>query len=181
MLGRLLKGLLKGLILGSLVGYGLAAAGMAAPSALVAYPVAVVLGVLLAMVAGKPIWAEGARIEVGAKAAAGALLAPGLLALARYFVNVGLPFDPSALPGIRAGGEVALGTFAVTSMAMVGAVLAGFFDADNSPPEPEAEGKRVATSKKRIDADLDEADLEAELRAAEAAEAKAAELEQKKR
>src|SRR5262245_59186288 len=37
MIGRLILGLVKGLVLGALVGFGLAAAGMAVPGALIAY------------------------------------------------------------------------------------------------------------------------------------------------
>ena len=54
---RLILGLLKGLILGGLVGYGLAAAGFGVPGALVAYASAAPVGVLVAAVAVKPIWA----------------------------------------------------------------------------------------------------------------------------
>ncbi|MBW2529075.1 MAG: hypothetical protein JRI23_33165, partial [Deltaproteobacteria bacterium] len=70
---RLLIGLLKGLVLGGLAGYGLASLGFAAPSALIAYPAAVVMGLVIACLAGKPIWAKGARIEVGMKAVVAAI------------------------------------------------------------------------------------------------------------
>lgn len=147
---RLVLGLLKGLLLGGLVGYALAAAGLAAPSAWIAYPAAAVVGVLIATVAGKPIWAKDARIEVGMKAAAGAILAPGLMWLARSFLTLGLPFDASLLPGVSATGAT-LGTFAVTSLALVAALLGGFFEADNQPgpPEEKPEGR---PPQKRIDA-----------------------------
>ena len=174
MLARLIMGLVKGLVLGALVGYGLAAAGMGAPGALIAYPVAVVVGVLTALVAGKPIWAKDARIEAGTKAIAAAILAPGLMWLARSYATMGLPFDPSALPGLEglAGSELTLGTFAVTSVAMVAALLAGFFDADNSPSsDGESSGdKTKGTSKKRIavDDEAAAAELLAELEAEEA-------------
>lgn len=154
MLLRLIIGLVKGLVLGGLAGFGLAAAGFVAPSALVAYPAAIVLGLLIACLAGKPIWAKGARIEVGMKAVVAAIFAPLLLFLARRFVTMGLPIDPSVI-GLETT-TAALGTFAVTSYAMVAAVLAGFFDADNDPGEEEkgdakqakaaATGKRIAAS-----------------------------------
>jgi hypothetical protein len=170
---RLLTGLAKGLIIGGLIGYGLAAAGAGVPGALIAYPVAVLLGGLLALIAGKPIWAEGARIEVGTKAVAGAVFAPGLLWLARSFATVGIPFDLGALPGLASlsGQAATIGTFAVTSLAMVAALIGGFFDADNSPLD-EAQQAALA-GKQRIDVDLENADLEAELAAAEEAEAEA--------
>jgi hypothetical protein len=171
---RLVMGLVKGLVLGALVGYGLAAAGMGTPGALIVYPVAVVVGVLVALVAGKPIWAKDARIEVGTKAVAAAILAPGLMWLVRSFVTMGIPFDVGALPGLEslAGQSLTLGSFAVTSVAMVAAVLAGFFDADNSPEESTDEKGSSAGSKKRIavdaDSDVDAAELLAELEAEEA-------------
>ncbi len=172
MLLRLVMGLIKGLVLGALIGYGLAAAGMGAPGALIAYPVAVVAGVLMALVAGKPIWAKDARIEAGTKAVAAAILAPGLMWLARHFLTMGLPLDVSTLPGLEslAGASLTLGTFTVTSVAMVAAVLAGFFDADNSPSE-DASGEGDAKSTKQriaVDQDVDAAELLAELEAEEA-------------
>lgn len=168
-----MMGLVKGLVLGALVGYGLAAAGMGAPGALIAYPVAVVVGVLTALVAGKPIWAKDARIEVGTKAVAAAIFAPGLMWLARSFATIPIPFDLGVLPGLEslAGQSLTLGAFAVTSVAMVAAVLAGFFDADNSPNDSaEGEGRAKGASKQRIAVDegADAAELLAELEAEEA-------------
>jgi hypothetical protein len=157
---RLVIGLLKGLVIGALVGYGLAAAGLAVPGAAIAYPVAAIVGILVALIAGKPIWAKDARIEVGMKAAAGALLAPGLLWLARRFLGFEIPFDLSTLPGLKAMSSPAtFGMFSATSMAAVAALLAAFFDADNQPgaqEEPPAKGgaakQRVATSAPKAEA-----------------------------
>ena len=95
--------------------------------------------------------------------------------LARSYAGLALPFDPSALPGLEglAGAQLTLGTFAVTSLAMVSAVLAGFFDADNSPSSDDeaigATGK--SAGKKRIAVEDDgaaAAELLAELEAEEA-------------
>jgi hypothetical protein len=166
---RLLLGLVKGLILGGLIGYGLAAAGFGVPAAIIAYPAAAVTGMVVALIAGKPIWAKGARIEVGMKATAGAIFAPLLMWLIRSFLSFGLPFEAGALPGLESlqGQSLAAGTFAVTSLAIVAAVLAGFFDADNAPqPEEEEGAKSEAASKKRIatqgkGAELNAAELEA--------------------
>jgi hypothetical protein len=148
---RLIFGLVKGLVLGGLLGYGLAAAGFAVPGAIVAYLGVAVVGLLVACIAGKPIWAKGARIEVGMKAVAAALLAPALLYAVRRWITPGLPFDPAVM-GLEGAGA-SLGTFAVTSYAIVAAVLGGFFDADNDPSEgkEEAPGKAKAP-KKRIEA-----------------------------
>ncbi|RLB65278.1 MAG: hypothetical protein DRI90_02435 [Deltaproteobacteria bacterium] len=177
---RLIVGLLKGLVLGGLVGYGLLAAGLS--WGWLAYPAAALVGVLVAMVAGKPIWAEDARIEVGMKSAAGAILAPGMMWLVRHFLTMGLPFDPSALPGLASvsASSVTLGTFFVTSLALVGAVLAGFFDADNQPGGAEQKGAsqaKAGRSKQRIATEGRSADISAA--EAEAAEAEAAQRQRR--
>lgn len=166
-------GLLKGLIIGGLIGYGLAVAGMALPGAFIAYPVAAVVGVVVALFAGKPIWAKGAHIEVGMKAGAGALLAPGLMWLVRRFLTMSMPFDVSSLPGLdHVHGTPAVGLFAITSLAAVAALLAGFYDADNQP-EPEQPAAAAKGSKKRVATD-DTGAAEAEAAELEAAEAETA-------
>jgi len=140
---RLVLGLLKGLVVGGLVGFGLAKIGFAAPGAIVAYIAAALVGSMVGLIAGKPIWAAGGRIEVGLKAGFGAILAMGLMWLTRSFMTVGVPFDLGALAAANeslreansaAGGTV--GGLAITSLALVAAVLGAFYDADNTP-EPE--------------------------------------------
>jgi hypothetical protein len=175
---RLIGGLLKGLVVGGLVGYGLLAAGLS--WGWLAYGAAALVGVVVALIAGKPIWAKDARIEVGMKAAAGAILAPLLLWPVRNFLTMGLPFDPTALPGLESvsASSVTFGTFFVTSLALVGAVLAAFYDADNQPggAETKTTGKAKATGggKQRIAAGAVGADTSA-------AEAEAAEAEPSQR
>ena len=149
MLLRLLFGLLKGVALGGAIGYLLGLAGMAVPPAWAAYLVAAVVGMLIALVAGKPIWRKGAKVEVGMKAAAGAIVAPLLLLASRSWLTVALPF--STLPGIAAAEGANLGNFAVTSLAMVAALLGGFFDADNSDKGEAAKAAGGATTGKRIE------------------------------
>ncbi|MBW2529675.1 MAG: hypothetical protein JRI23_36200 [Deltaproteobacteria bacterium] len=86
-----------------------------------------------------------------------------------FWVTMGLPLDPAML-GIDGSGAM-LGMFSLTSFAMVGAVLAGFFDADNDPGEPDKaspEGK-AKTGKRIAAADGDEADALAEAEAVEEA------------
>jgi hypothetical protein len=168
MLFRLLTGLIKGILIGGLVGYGLAAAGLS--WGWLAYIMAAVSGILVALVAGKPIWSEGARIEVGMKAAAGALLGPGLLWLARSFLTMPLPFDPSQLPALSslATKGLTLGTFSITALALVAAVLGAFYDADNQPKAADdSKSKAKGGAKKRIDAGTSSAAREAEAEAAE--------------
>ena len=147
---RMLVGLLKGVIVGGAVGFGLVSLGMFLPTTVIAYGAAAVCGLLIALIAGKPIWASGARVEVGMKAIVGALMAPALLFALRRFVEIGLPADLlSSLPGLEAlkGSSVSFSTFSVTSLAAVTAVISGFFDADN---QPTAEDENAGAGKKRI-------------------------------
>lgn len=171
MVFRLVFGLVKGLVIGGLLGFALAKIGLVAPGALVAYLAAAVTGALVGLVAGKPIWASEARIEAGLKAAVGAIVAMGLMWLTRSFLTFGIPFDLGALSEANrslheTGAHGTLGGLAVTSLALVAAVLGGFYDADNTPT-PDGEKKRVgdAPEKARIatkagadalDDDLDE-------------------------
>ncbi|MBI4951359.1 MAG: hypothetical protein HY908_04955 [Myxococcales bacterium] len=172
MVVRLLLGLLKGFAVGGVVGYLLGLAGMAVPPAWAAYLTAAAVGVVIALVAGKPIWQKGARIEVGMKAAAGAVLAPLMLLALRNWLNVGLPF--TSLPGIPEihapeGMTPTIGNFAVTSLTLIAAVLGGFFDADNSDKgEPEAKpGDAKARLPEAAKATQDPLDFEPEEEPAE--------------
>lgn len=173
---RLLVGMLKGLVLGGLVGYGLTAGGLTA--GWLAYVAAAVVGMLVALIAGKPIWAKDARIEVGMKVAAGAVLAPLAMWGVRSFLTMGLPFDPSTLPGLESvsASSATLGTFFVTSLAIIGGVLAGFYDADNQPGSGAKAGAEKTSQgsggKQRIAAGSSGIDLSAA--EDEAAEAEAA-------
>jgi hypothetical protein len=180
MLGRLIVGILKGLIVGGLIGFGLVKLGYAVPPSWLAYIAASVTGVVIGLIAGKPIWAPDAKIEAGMKAFVGALLAAGLMFAARRWINLPLVLPEAAVNALGAAKQLqaseqalTMGTFAMTSLAMVAAVLGGFYDADNTPepegekkeakaaPDPKANGKAVAAPNKRIaaapvDDDLDE-------------------------
>jgi hypothetical protein len=132
MILRLLFGLVKGLVVGGLLGLGLVQLGMATPTALFAYLAAAIAGVIVGLIAGKPIWAEGGKIEAGLKAGFGALLAMGLMWLSRSFLtSVGL--------GFAGLGNAVLGSYAISSLALVAGVLGGFYDADNTPTAESAE------------------------------------------
>ncbi|AUX48063.1 hypothetical protein SOCE26_095900 [Sorangium cellulosum] len=177
MLGRLILGIVKGLIVGGLVGFGLAKLGFAAPIAIIAYLAAALAGVLVGLIAGKPIWAKDAKIEAGMKAFVGALLGVGLMFAARKWLTMPVPLPLGELGGANPSlGEAAgtAGTFgglAITSLAAIAALLGGFYEADNDPSEGDAPGAKQALpakdkGNKRIAAsaavdDLDD-DLEAE-------------------
>ncbi len=176
MLGRLLIGIVKGLLVGGLVGFGLAKLGFAAPMAVIAYLAAAVTGVLIGLIAGKPIWAKDAKIEAGMKAFVGALLGAGLMYAVRRWLTMPLPFVLGPLSAANTSlGEAAtstgtVGGMAITSLAAIAGLLGGFYEADNDPSEgsstPENTGKRAPATNKRIAADEagDEAadELEAE-------------------
>ena len=143
-----------------LIGFGLAKLGFAAPMAIIAYLAAAVTGVLVGLIAGKPIWAKDAKIEAGMKAFVGALLGAGLMYAVRRWLTMPLPFVLGPLSGANLSlGEAAtstgtVGGMAITSLAAIAAVLGGFYEVDNDPSEgsstPDATGKRAPATNKRI-------------------------------
>jgi len=178
MLGRLLIGIIKGLIVGALLGFGLVKLGFIAPPAVIAYLSAAVTGVLIGLVAGKPIWAKDAKIEAGMKAFVGALLAAGLMYAARRFLTMPVPLSlgPLAAPNTSLGEAVnstgTIGGLAITSLAAIAGLLGGFYEADNDPNEAEAappntakktpaKGRRIA-AEEAADEDAEELDGEAD-------------------
>ncbi|WP_437905536.1 hypothetical protein WME95_45860 [Sorangium sp. So ce327] len=150
MLGRLILGVVKGLIVGGLLGFALAKLGFAAPMAIVAYLAAALAGVLVGLIAGKPIWAKDAKIEAGMKAFVGALLGAGLMYAARRWLTVPVPLPLGELGGANlslgeaAGGTGTFGGLAVTSLAAIAALLGGFYEADNDPSDEEKPGAKPA-------------------------------------
>lgn len=170
MLGRLLVGIVKGLVLGALIGFGLLqiSSALAFPGAVVAYVAAAATGVLIGLIAGKPIWAKDAKIEAGMKAAVGALLGVGLMFAARKWLAIPVPDALLTLTKAAAPADVAdktLGHFGMTSLAAIAALLGGFYDADNTPePEkPEAKDQKTPPPKNRIAQPPDDEELEDEL------------------
>src|SRR5258708_26985803 len=109
MLKRLLIGLAVGILVGGLAGYGLFQVLPSAMAGGLGYVFAAVVGVLVGLVAGKPIWAKGAAVEAGLKAGIGALLACAILFGLRF-----LSFHVPALAGIP---EATLGRHAVGALA----------------------------------------------------------------
>ncbi|WP_437723915.1 hypothetical protein [Sorangium sp. So ce861] len=150
MLGRLILGIVKGLIVGGLLGFGLAKLGFAAPIAIVAYLAAALAGVLVGLVAGKPIWAKDAKIEAGMKAFVGALLGAGLMYAARRWLTMEVPAPLGELGGANlslgeaAGSGGTFGGLAITSLAAIAALLGGFYEADNDPSDEEKPGAKPA-------------------------------------
>jgi hypothetical protein len=154
MLGRLLIGIVKGLFVGALVGFGLVKLGFPAPGAVLAYLSAAVTGVLIGLIAGKPIWAKDAKIEAGMKAFVGALLGAGLMYAARRWLTMPLPLALGNLAAANDSlGEAAsnsagtVGGLAMTSLASIAGVLGGFYEADNDPSDEAQEAPASATKK----------------------------------
>jgi len=171
---RLLFGMTKGVVVGCLVGLGMVALGQGTPVAWLAYAAAAAVAVLVAPIAGKKLWEKDGAIQFGLKAVAGLVLGPGLMWVVRRFGVLPLP-DPTTLPGADAvpgltalrGVPLTFGGFAVTSLALVAALLAGFYDLDNTPANGGSSPKPPVGRNKRIDPEvaaltgLDESELDA--------------------
>jgi hypothetical protein len=121
----------------------------------VAYLAAAVTGVLTGLVAGKPIWASGAKIEAGLKAFFGALIATGLMFALRKWGNLQAPdialLMPNADPDLVH--KALIGDVPALALPAVAAVLGGFFELDNTNDggEEKKTGKRVAAAVARSD------------------------------
>lgn len=165
----MLKRLLVGLVLGGVIGAVVAAVlvqglgVLAFSSGVTAYLAAAATGALAGLVAGKPIWSAGGRIEAGLKAFFGLVLALGGMFVLRTWVNVDL--DLNALHA----GSGHLGELPAASLPIIAAVLAGFFELDNTPGDDakddekgeSKDGKASASKKVRV-AEEEEASEEEE-------------------
>ncbi|MBX3262002.1 MAG: hypothetical protein KF782_20125 [Labilithrix sp.] len=167
----MLKRLFVGLFLGAVVGAILAAAlvqGLGVMTfdgsplgAAGAYLAAALTGVLTGLVAGKPIWSADGKIEAGLKAFFGALLALGGMFALRQWVHVDV--DLTALKA--SNGPAEIGQLPAVSLPLIAALLAGFFELDNTgdkETKEEEKGALAASSsgkdKKVRVAEEDEAD-----------------------
>jgi hypothetical protein len=141
MLKRLLVGLVIGLVVGALLaavvikGLGMMAFGPGAGAAALAYVFAAITGVVVGLVAGKPIWASGGQIEAGLKAFFGALLGAGAMFALRRWLTPGLDL------GAIGAGAGAMGELPAITLPMIAAVLGGFYELDNTPEDKKEEGK----------------------------------------
>jgi hypothetical protein len=134
---RLLYGLVFGLFVGAIVaavaikGLGMLSFGDSGGGAALAYVFSAVTGVLVGLVAGKPIWASGGQIEAGLKAFFGALLASGLMFVLRRWVHVDL--DLTGIAASPAGVPTEIGFLPAAALPMIAGVLGAFYEADNTP------------------------------------------------
>jgi hypothetical protein len=140
MLKRLLVGLMIGIVAGAALGFGLLQLLANPMQGALGYAFAAVTGVLVGLVAGKPIWAKGALVEAGLKAFIGALLACGLL--------FGLRFVPFSLPGFAGAATAPIGQHAFGALAAVATLLAVFYEIDNTGGDEEAVDKNAPTRKR---------------------------------
>ncbi len=154
---RALFGLVKGLLVGGVLALVLVKGlGVVTFGALLAYPLAVLVGVLTGLLAGKPIWQRDARIEVALKSVVGAIVAGGLMFALRKWLNPSID-----LGALGAGG---LGELPLVSLPLIATALAMLFELDNTsePASEAANEQRVAPDKSRVAGEL-ESELSDEL------------------
>lgn len=159
MIGRLLLGVFKGAFVGAALAaalvYGLHVTTWGAP---LAYLFGAAAGVLVGLVAGKPIWAKGAKIEAGLKAFFGAALGVAAMWGARKWL--GFPLDLGPL----SDGAAPLGAIPAASVALVATAIAMLYELDNtgggdpskSPKLGTGAVSRVAGTNKRVAADAED-------------------------
>lgn len=142
MIKRLLVGLVIGLVMGSLLAAALVKGlGIAVFGAALAYLFAAITGVVVGLVAGKPIWARGGQIEAGLKAVFGALLGAAAMFAIRRWLNVSID-----LTALGAGHDV-IGSLPAVALPMIAGVLGAFYEADNNSSDEDAEGGGAAGKK----------------------------------
>jgi hypothetical protein len=156
MLKRLIVGLFLGAVVGAILaavlvqGLGVMSFDASSFGATGAYLAAAVTGVVTGLVAGKPIWSADGKIEAGLKAFFGALIALGGMFVLRQWVHASV--DLSALKASAGPGEI--GQLPALSLPIIAAVLAGFFELDNSgdktEKDAEAPSRKPANSKVRV-------------------------------
>jgi hypothetical protein len=183
MVKRLFVGLFLGGIIGAIFaailvqGLGVMSFADSTLGAAGAYLAAAVVGVLTGLVAGKPIWSADGKIEAGLKAFFGALIALGGMFVLRQWVHI--PVDLHALKA--SNGPTDLGQLPAVSLPIIAAVLAGFFELDNSGAQDKKEEEKAGAGPKsaaggkkvRVGAGEEEsADEESEEKEEEAAQAK---------
>ncbi len=126
MIKRAAWGLSKGLVVGALIAAALVfGLGVASLTHAAAYIMAALAGVLTGLVAGKPIWHEGARIEAGLKAFFGAILGAGAL----YALQRWAPLPAGLVPM----GRSFVGDVSVVAFPLIAALLGLIYEVDNTP------------------------------------------------
>jgi len=158
MLKRLAFGLIFGLVVGGLLaaavvkGVGMLAFTGAGGTAL-AFVFAAVTGLLVGLVAGKPIWASGGQIEAGLKAGVGAALAMLAMLGMRHWLNFDLDLHSM---GLSPATPTHAGLLPVATLPVIAAILGAFYEADNTPASEEeksgakSKGGKESADKKKV-------------------------------
>lgn len=143
MLKRLLFGLLKGSLIGGLLAYSLVA-GLSVTSltGAWAYAAVVLAGVATALIAGRPIWAAEARVEVLLKSVAAALLGSGFLFVVNRYFSVRMDLGPL--------GSGALVQLPYVLLPTVSTLLAVFFEVDNDDSAAQQTGETGGFNNQRV-------------------------------
>lgn len=155
MVKRLVLGLVIGILTGGLVAAALIAGlGLVAVPAFVGFALAAATGALTGLVAGKPIWASGGQIEAGLKAFFGALLAAGGLYAIRAWLPMHVPevlvhYLTQIHPGAHADTDM-LGDLPGAFLPLLGGVLGGFYELDNTPEAKDDKGAKAKTGGPRV-------------------------------
>ncbi|HEX7671292.1 MAG TPA: hypothetical protein VF395_16975 [Polyangiaceae bacterium] len=95
MLKRVVVAVLEGVVVGGGIAAGMAGLGLSWSGGPVIYGAALVTGVTIGLVAGKPPWASSAKLEALLKSAVGAFIAPAAVYGARKWLpSVSLDLGP---------------------------------------------------------------------------------------
>jgi hypothetical protein len=160
MLKRLMVGIVIGVVVGAIAaaavikGLHMALFAATTGGTLMAYVAALATGAFVALVAGKPVWAKGAWIEVGLKAFFGSLLAAGGMFALRKWGVMSVNFNSFG------AGEGAIGYLAATALPIIATVLSIFFEIDNTDaPSEQAPAKAAGKAQVRVAASASKASL----------------------
>jgi hypothetical protein len=174
---RLIVGLFLGAVIGAVVaavlvqGLGVRSFDASAFGAAGAYLAAAATGLVTGLVAGKPIWSADGKIEAGLKGFFGALIALGGMFVLRQWVHVDV--DLSALKASDGAAEI--GHLPAASLPIIAAVLAAFFELDNTGEVDKGgeKGDKKASEKKlRVASKAEDDEDEGEEKEADEAPAK---------
>ncbi|HEX4338523.1 MAG TPA: hypothetical protein VH062_21610 [Polyangiaceae bacterium] len=154
MLKRLVAALFEGAVPGAAVAFGLTKLDAISPTLM--YAAVALVGVLTALVAGRPIWAKAAKVEALLKSVAGAFISVVVLYALRKWTP-GLHVDLTAL-GLGAG---PVGYVPWVALPATGVALATVLEIDDAfgPGPAIAPRRRVATGEDvagHLDAEVDE-------------------------
>jgi len=145
MVRRFLLGLVEGLV----VGIGLAfcavrGLGLGAPNTLISALLAGAAGLLVGLIAGRPVWAHGAKTEAALKAFAGSLVGVGLSFALGRFLTAPVDLSPLSLGAGPAGKLLAL------NLPAIACALALFFELDDTGPSATKTRLPAPTHKQRL-------------------------------